>query len=57
MPESRRPSLDLAEFNQALTAQRTVEYVEERARRGSREKFEPALAELPDLEPEPYDKL
>lgn len=40
-----------------LAALKTVEYLEERARRGSREKFEAALAKLPDLEPEPYDKL
>lgn len=30
---------------------------EERAPRGSREKFEAALASLPDVEPEEYDKL
>jgi hypothetical protein len=31
--------------------------LEERAKRGSREKFEAALAKLPDVEPEDYDKL
>jgi predicted nuclease of restriction endonuclease-like (RecB) superfamily len=30
---------------------------EKRAKRGSREKFEAALARLPDVEPEDYDKL
>ena len=40
-----------------LAALMTVEYLEERARRGSREKFEAALAKLPDVEPEDYDKL
>jgi len=40
-----------------LAALMTVEYLEERARRGSREKFEAALAKLPDIEPEDYDKI
>jgi hypothetical protein len=40
-----------------LAALMTVEYLEERAKRGSREKFEAALARLPDVEPEDYDKL
>lgn len=31
--------------------------VEERARHGSREKFEAALANLPAVEPEEHDKL
>jgi hypothetical protein len=40
-----------------LAALMTVEYLEKRAKRGSREKFEAALAKLPDAEPEDYDKL
>jgi uncharacterized protein (DUF1778 family) len=40
-----------------IAALMTVEYLEERAKRGSREKFEAALASLPDVEPEDYDKL
>ena len=40
-----------------LAALMTVEYLEKRAKRGSREKFETALARLPDTEPEDYDKL
>jgi len=40
-----------------LAALMTVEYLEKRAKRGSREKFEAALARLPDVEPEDYDKL
>jgi hypothetical protein len=40
-----------------IAALMTVEYLEEHARRGSREKFEAALASLPDVEPEDYDKL
>ncbi|MFL6291896.1 MAG: toxin-antitoxin system HicB family antitoxin [Thermoanaerobaculia bacterium] len=37
-----------------LAALMTVEYLE---KRGSREKFEAALARLPDVGPEDYDKL
>jgi len=40
-----------------LAALMTVDYLVERAKRGSREKLEAALALLPDIEPEDYDKL
>ena len=40
-----------------LSALLTVEYLEERARRGSREKFEAALRTVPDVEPEVFDRL
>jgi len=40
-----------------IAALMTVEYLEERAKRGSREKFEAALASLPDVGPDDYDKL
>jgi hypothetical protein len=40
-----------------MAALMTVEYLEERARRGSREKFEAALASLPDVAPDDFDKL
>ena len=35
----------------------TLNYLEERAQRGSWEKFDEFLAEVPDVEPEEYDKL
>jgi hypothetical protein len=35
----------------------TVEYLRERAKRGSLEKFEAVLAKVPDVEPEPRDRL
>jgi hypothetical protein len=35
----------------------TVEYLQERAKRGSQEKFEAVLAKVPDIEPEEYDRL
>lgn len=40
-----------------LAAFLSVEYLEERARRGSREKFLAVLAKVPDVEPEEYDRL
>lgn len=35
----------------------TVDYLEERAKRGSREKLLAVLDKAPDIEPEAYDKL
>jgi predicted transcriptional regulator len=40
-----------------MSALMTVDYLKERARRGSREKFEAVLAKVPDVEPEEYDRL
>ena len=40
-----------------LSALMTEEYLEKRAKRGSREAFEEALARLPDVEPEELDRL
>lgn len=40
-----------------LSALLTEEYIEERARRASREKFEKALSKAPDREPIPGDEL
>jgi hypothetical protein len=46
-------STALAEKLSALMAQ---EYLEARARRGSRKKFERVLSKVAEAEPEPYDK-
>ncbi len=35
----------------------TIEYLEKRAQRGSREKLLAALAQVPDVEPKEYDRL
>jgi uncharacterized protein (DUF1778 family) len=35
----------------------TMDYLEERAKRGSREKFLAVLEKAPDVEPEEYDRL
>lgn len=40
-----------------MAALMTVDYLEERAKRGSREKFLAVLAKVPDVAPEPGDKL
>jgi hypothetical protein len=47
-------TLAIAEKVATLT---TIEYLEKRAKRGSREKLLAALAKAPDVEPEEYDKL
>lgn len=40
-----------------MSALATVEYLKERAKQGSRQKFEAVLANVPDVEPEEHDKL
>ena len=46
--------LAIAEKVAALQA---IDYLEERAKRGSREKMLAVLAKAPNVEPEEYDKL
>jgi len=40
-----------------MSALMTEDYLEQRAKRGSRAKYEAVLAKVPDVEPEEYDKL
>ena len=40
-----------------MAALLTEAYLEERAKRGSRANYEAAFAKVPDVEPEPYDRL
>ncbi len=40
-----------------LSALMTEEYLEERAKRGSRKKFERAMAKVPKMDPEESDRL
>ena len=35
----------------------TKDYIEEKAKRGSWDKFQQVLNKVPDIEPEDYDKL
>ena len=40
-----------------MSALLTEQYLQERAAKASRDKYEAALAEVPDVEPEEYDRL
>jgi predicted transcriptional regulator len=40
-----------------ISSLKTVDYLEQRSERGSREKFERVLAKVPGKEPEEHDKL
>ncbi|MBW4525025.1 MAG: toxin-antitoxin system HicB family antitoxin [Phormidium tanganyikae FI6-MK23] len=40
-----------------ISAIATETYLQELAQRGSREKYEAVLSEVPDVEPESYDRL
>lgn len=40
-----------------ISAYATVNYLERRAKRANITKFEKALSQIPDVEPEEYDKL
>ena len=50
--------VSVEEFVSALLTSRLAnrEYIETRAQLFSREEFERALGEIPDVEPEPYDR-
>lgn len=39
-----------------ISALMTEEYIEQRARRASKEKFKKVLSKVPDIAPEDYDK-
>jgi hypothetical protein len=40
-----------------VTALMTEDYLQQRARRGSRAKYEAALAQVPDVEPDEYVRI
>jgi metal-responsive CopG/Arc/MetJ family transcriptional regulator len=40
-----------------LSVLRTVDYLQERAKRGDRAKFLAAMAQIPDIEPDEFDRL
>ena len=44
-------------FNEKVAALDTLEYLRERAKRGSRQAFEAVLAKVPDVEPAEFDRL
>lgn len=43
--------------SEKLSALLTVDYLKERAEKGSRQEFEKIMADVPDVEPEEYDRL
>lgn len=43
--------------SEKMSALLTVDYLKERAERGSRESFDKMMSEVPDVEPEEFDKL
>jgi hypothetical protein len=54
-----REHISVDEFVAAALADQVAgrEYMDKRARRFSQEKFESALAQIPDHEPEEYDRI
>lgn len=59
---AKREGISINQFLSTAAAEKlsslmTEEYLTERAKRASREAFEEALAELPDVEPEEHDRL
>ncbi|NBC64537.1 MAG: toxin-antitoxin system HicB family antitoxin [Bacteroidetes bacterium] len=43
--------------SEKMSALLTVDYLKERAARGNQKAFEEILSDVPDVEPEKYDKL
>ncbi len=59
---AERDGISIDQFMATAVAEKmaallTEAYLEEQAKRGRRAKYEAALAQVPDVEPEPYDKL
>lgn len=59
---ARREGVSINQFINSAVAEKvaalmTAEYLEERAKRGSRKKFEAVLAKVPDREPAAVDRL
>jgi hypothetical protein len=59
---ARGEGISVEQFIATATAEKmaalvTVDYLKERAARGSQDKFEKALSQVPDVEPEDFDRL
>jgi len=59
---AKRENISINQFVNSAVAEKlsallTEEYLEERAKRGSRRKFKKALSKVKDVEPEEHDKL
>jgi hypothetical protein len=46
-----------AAVGEKVASLKTLDYLRERARRGSRQLFDAVLAKVPDVEPEEFDRL
>jgi hypothetical protein len=59
---ARRDGVSIDQFmstaiTEKISALMTENYLKERAKRGSRLKYESILAKVPDVEPEEYDRI
>ena len=59
---AEREGISIEQFIVSATAEKasawlTVDYLKERAKKGSREEFEKILAQVPAVEPDPWDRL
>lgn len=59
---AKRESISMNQFITLAVAEKvaalmTMDYLEARAKRGSREAFDRAMAHVPDLEPEEADRI
>jgi hypothetical protein len=59
---ARREGISINQFISTAVAEKlaalmTVEYLEERARRGDRSRFERVLSRIPDVDSDPNDRL
>ncbi len=59
---AKRENVSINQFIAAAVAEKmsalmTAEYLEERAKRGDRDKFERAMSKVPDTPPEAHDRL
>lgn len=59
---AEREGISIEQFIVSATAEKasawlTVDYLKERAKKGSREEFEKILARVPAVEPDPWDRL
>lgn len=59
---SKREGISINQFIASAAAEKmaallTQEYIEERARKASREKFEAVLSKVPDVPPENHDRM
>jgi len=59
---SREEGISINQFiasaaSEKMSAFATVDYLKMRAKRADKKKFEEALSQIPDIEPEEYDRL